>query len=250
MVLGAVGCMLIFFKLPNALTVNWAAVFVLAASCWLIYIGDRLLDNQSNPTRATTERHYFHNKHKKSLRFLSAFLFVFIVSVCFWLPSKLLLFGLVLAIIIAVYLIWVYFKLKGQSLHWFKDVFTALIFTLGVGMVPLLLKAVIPLSSWLVLLSLFLVAYQNLLCFSFFEKLEAGTVGKSELRGIRILLVTQILLVSLFFFNADGILRNAAFLFLFMSLVTSFLPTMPDWFLKNDRYRWVADGLFLLTFFL
>jgi uncharacterized membrane protein len=56
----------------------------------------------------------------------------------------------------------------------------------------------------------------------------------------------NVFVVVLFFMNGTEYVNYFAGITLLMTLGLSFLIAIPNWALRNDRYRWLGDGVFLL----
>ncbi len=156
-----------------------------------------------------------------------------------------------------------YFLTLNRILHndhkqWIKEPITAVFYFLAVvGMAFLELPSVW-LSSWILALIFFLLVSQNLLLFSWFERFKNAEVintvsylGTSSARKIiRGIALVNIILAVFFFGGGVSYVHLAAFTLTLASVFLSFLTSKPDYFLQNERYRWLGDAVFLLPVWL
>lgn len=255
-VIGSMLVSLAFWKLPTGNgQVNLPSILILGVVTWLIYILDRILDTHIN-SNLTTERHLFHQKNFFNLTILSFALIALAVTLCFLIPSKVFFFGLYLAAVLVVYFFFLMRFLKDKKAQWIKEPMTAIGYTFGVVGPSFINHSSINLSAWFLAFALFLIASQNLLIFSYFETLSNSDSEnsvkffgqKSSLRLIRSITIVLIILIILLFTTEFTYEALVAGTLLLMSLLISFMTAMPAFFLINDRYRWLGDGVFLLLF--
>ncbi|MFN8349155.1 MAG: hypothetical protein U0X91_29415 [Spirosomataceae bacterium] len=236
--------------------VSWASTLLVGIAVFAIYVLDRLLDNRK-PDPVQTPRHHFHARYEPVLLKILAGLGVVSIICLFWLPSQVLLLGLGLGLLVAVYLFVVFKTSLTDNFQLFKEPFVALIYTAGIwgtALIPL------PQRPWesTVFMGLFgLVAFQNLLLFSWFESfdLEEGyslaiawgteTVGK-VLNWLLALVLTGAIAVLIF--TTYRYCVRAAVTVAVMSICTQLLKR--ESVQMNERYRWLGDGIFLFTLWL
>ncbi|SOE23433.1 hypothetical protein SAMN06298216_3822 [Spirosomataceae bacterium TFI 002] len=253
-VFGAMLCGWMFMRLPNgAADFDFYTIPLLGLATWAIYLLDRLLDIRIYPPEFS-ERHHFHFTNKRTLFVLLVILVVAGIVLCFFVDKKVLLYGICLSIGIGVYLFLLNSFLKKDHLQWVKEPSTAVFYTLAVVGVAFVTLPNIYLSSWILAFLFFLVVSQNLLLFSYFEFLQKpdnkNTVSyfgqKSSMKMIRWIGIAVLFFVIFFFTGEWNYNSKVAFLILLMSLILSFLPAKAQFFLQNERYRWIGDGVFLL----
>lgn len=91
--LGAIICNLVFWQLPDGTNnAEMVASIVLGVAVFVIYSADRLFDLR-NTAISNTNRHNFHNKHKKVLWEIIIILSIFSAIFAFTLPIKILKIG-------------------------------------------------------------------------------------------------------------------------------------------------------------
>lgn len=171
-----------------------------------------------------------------------------------FLPEAVVWYGVFLALGVGFYF-WILNRFfRNNKAQWVKEPTTAICYTLAVVGTALVSKSSINLSAWILLGMFFIVALQNLLIFSYFEFKQAAEtenmvsiigekLSKKVIHGIT---SVNVFLVVLFFANGTEYVNYFAGITLLMTLGLSFLIAIPDWALRNDRYRWLGDGVFLL----
>ncbi|UBM58830.1 hypothetical protein LAG90_18705 [Marinilongibacter aquaticus] len=257
-VFGAVFTSALFWRLPDGRqTLDYPSLILLGVTTWLIYILDRLLDLRIYPNDFSA-RHAFHAKYQFNLSVLSVALFIIALVLCFLIPKIEFLFGLGLFVLLLGYFIVLNKILKNVSLQWIKEPITAISYAIAVVGTAFVNKTSINLSEWVLGGMLFLVASQNLLIFSYFERMNHKEVDNSvsfygrntSLRLIRGIGMLVLFLGITLFYGGWEFKNQVAALLVVMSQILSFLPSRERFFLENDRYRWMGDGVFLLSVFL
>ncbi|WP_304235518.1 hypothetical protein [Jiulongibacter sediminis] len=253
-VLGAMLTSVMFWRLPDGSgPIEMSAVILLGISTWVIYILDRLLDLRIYP-KNLSERHRFHADHQYNLSILLVVLSVIGLVFCFLIPLKVLIFGACISLTLVVYFYVLNKVFKGNKLIWMKEPVTAVTYTLAVVGIAFVNQSSVNLSGWILAIFLFLIASQNLLLFSYFEDLNEPAVkntvsyfGQSTSKKIITGIAALILFLTIFLFSGGWeYINKVALLMTAMSLILSLMPAFENFFLKNDRYRWVGDGVFLL----
>lgn len=107
---------------------------VLTLATWLTYVADRLRDAGPGREAPQTDRHRFHERHRRriSLVWLALFAFAFLVAVIL-LPVWKLLWGWILVVAIVAYLWFLGQDLSQSKRLLLKRIFVPLVFTAGVG---------------------------------------------------------------------------------------------------------------------
>lgn len=127
---------------------------ILALVVWFLYLLDRQVDNIFHP--AQDERHQFHVRHRKFYRSIIGLLGVSIACLLPFQRLEVLLAGIILLLLVLFY----GFAWHKGWLHLEKELFTALLYALGVGLVVWVREP----RAVLLVLPLVALAYQNL-CF-------------------------------------------------------------------------------------
>lgn len=228
--------------------------FLLSLITWLIYTTDHLMDARNIPHEASTPRHRFHQVHYKpilSAAIIGLFLFISLI------PRETgeLLFRLALGLagMVLLYFLSLIWARKTKFRYVLKEVFIALCYTLGVALVPTFLAWPLEIPEFIFLLLIFLLALANLFIFSVREmKVDFQDENPSAIRfmGLKTLkLILQIVLWlqlsgSLYLFWKHAIAEGAVLLG--MNLILMLLCYSPERFAKNETYRLMGDGIFLL----
>ena len=258
-VAGAIVTHIIACRLPNGHgPVSWASTLLVGISVFMIYVIDRYLDNRK-PDHTPTPRHRFQKKYEPLLLKILTGLSLAGLILLFWLPSKVLGFGVGLALLVSGYL-WVVFKLSsGHTAQVFKEPLVALIYTAGIWGPAILTEPVLAWEST-VLMGLFgLLAFQNLLLFSWFESLEidegyslAIAWGPETVAAVLNWLMGIIVAgaVCIIIFTDFRYCVRASVVVALMSVGMHLLKRYAAGVLKEDRYRRLGDGIFLFTLWL
>lgn len=243
-----------FWRLPDGnAQPHYLTIVVLGSTTWILYILDRLLDLRIYP-QDHTARHQFHFTYQYDLQITLLGLVVSNGVLLFFLPEAVIWYGVILAAGVGFYF-WVLNRFfRDNKAQWVKEPTTAICYTLAVAGTALVSKSSINLSTWILVGAFLLIALQNLLIFSYFEFKQSADnqnivsiIGeKLSRRFIHGITSANVFVVVLFFMNGTDYVNYFAGIMLLMTLGLSFLITIPDWALRNDRYRWLGDGVFLL----
>ncbi len=230
-----------FFCVQFQVNPGWAVYVLLGVAVWLIYTADHIRDAEKSG-QSTRERYIFHGKYRKVLVGIAIALLTVIVPLIFFIPVIIFIGGLALAVFSFIYLL-VQHRLSKVL---FKELYVALVYSMGVLMVPMFL-------SWtfdvIVFVLLFLLTFVNLLIFSWFERKEdeadgfqsiATQIASINLEKMILLLIALGLSISFLSFNIFHIYFLAGF------IVYALMFLYSNHFRKNHLYRAVGDGVFLL----
>jgi hypothetical protein len=236
--------------------------WLLPAGVWVVYTMDHLLDARRMGTNARTPRHRFHFHHAGVL-----WVAVAVISLICAIGGLISLswFGLIYAAVMCglVILHETIVKLAGDraSPLLVKELGVAVVFTIGVWGMPWM-RHRLDTGRWLgwpiILMGQYLLlAMVNLIEFSIFEsKIDTAHGQSSFVRGIgrqrarrmvAALLCTQIILgviASLLYPTSRVLIVQA--IYLCMSSGLWIVLMMPNLVARNERYRTVGDGVFLL----
>lgn len=253
--LGAIICNLVFWQLPNGESkVEMVAAIVLGVAVFVIYSADRLFDLR-NTAISNTNRHIFHSKHKKVLWEIIIILGIFSAIFAFTLPIKILSLGLGLAVVVLVYLILVNKLPNNRMLQIAKEPLTAIIYTLGIVGTAFATKTNITWQEWAVAAMFFGIVFQNLLLFSVYESIAmpnavnlANFFGKKTSLTINTILFLAIVIFGSYTFsqNQEIYLARVLLVEMVMAAILWLLNDFVKFFIQNERYRWLGDGVFLL----
>ncbi|MCR9251770.1 MAG: hypothetical protein NXI20_15195 [bacterium] len=224
----------------------------LAVAVWLIYTWDHLSDAAGidNPS---TFRHQFHKRYYKVLLGLIVVCLIFGAILVFYLPIQTVYFGVAAAALVMVYFLLVRFW-DGFV---YKEIVSALLYSLGVFVGPLSLYQEFSLFIILMYFQILVIALMNLMIFSLFEdKTDKadGFVSLILLLGDRSKLVINILFfisitITLSLFFLFELPTSTATLFAIMSATLFVINLNQKFFHSFERYRIVGDGIFYLPLF-
>lgn len=257
--LGAVICNLVFWQMPNGNSnAEMVASIVLGVAVFVIYSVDRLLDLR-NTAISNTNRHNFHNKHKKVLWEIIIILSIFSAIFAFTLPIKILTVGLVLAVIVLFYLLAVNKLPSNNFLQIAKEPLTAIMYTTGIIGTAFVTKTNIIWQEWAVAIIFFAIVFQNLLLFSVYESIAipnaknlAYFFGKKASLTINTVLFLSIVIFGSYTFSQNNEIYLARVLLveMVMSAILWLLNDFVKFFIQHERYRWLGDGVFILMIIL
>jgi 4-hydroxybenzoate polyprenyltransferase len=165
-VIGAVISAL-FFAREHSISLSPSICVALGLTVWIIYTVDHLRDAKKIRKPAATYRHQFHQRYFKPVSYFLAFVVVIDVVVVWMLPQQVFYFGAALATGVLAYL------LAWRHLRFMKEFYVALLYTAGI-ILPTATLAEGPLTifSGVLSLQLFLLAFINLLIFSWFDRIS------------------------------------------------------------------------------
>jgi hypothetical protein len=246
-------CNVMFWKLPSGHEqVSKSSVIILGLTVWLIYVLDRLLDNQKG-TLIFTERHLFHQSNQRTLWFSVMICTCICAGLLFFIPFSIIVFGFIIALITGIYLLIVNQVSSENSFQHYKEPLTAFVYTSAVwGTAPINHFDFGTIFLGIIFL---LIAFQNLLLFSFFE-LEnfpdtnnlSKFLGKKSSKYIIFgIFFTIIILGSISFVILENYYQyQVLFIEILMSFCLVLITYFQNFTLSNDRFRWLGDGVFLL----
>ncbi|MBD3868103.1 MAG: hypothetical protein IFK94_08255 [Acidobacteria bacterium] len=229
----------------------WA---LLPSAIWVVYTLDHLMDARRVGASAGSQRHQVHARHFRLLSFLAASIGVSTGLAAFiWLPARLLVPGLLLAVAVALYLAGSQSRRAGAG---WKEPAAGLLYAGGIWYGPVLESG--ESGLWVVLcLALFAsAAILNLLLCSLFEiaiDREEGHASVALSWGSRHVerLVCGLALPGVGLAVACAAagpdrLRAAFAILGILAAGPLLVLARPDWFRRGERYRVFGDLLFLL----
>jgi len=228
----------------------------LFCTVWIIYTIDHLADALRKNIILYTFRHRFHLKHKKVLAFaLVIATIITVIMVIKFYPPKILMAGLSLLFYVLLYLLTAQIEKIRKKIPLYKELCSAIGYTAGVLLLPVFLSEKIQNNNILILsvISFFLIALSNLLLFSYYDaevdkrQQQYSTVFILGPKKIRVLIGMNLLLSFLlngiiFFISEDIVFIIILFL---MNITLYIILFYASYFKKNDRFRFLGDGVFL-----
>ncbi len=222
----------------------------LGLTVWVIYTADHLMDAWKVKARASSERHRFHQRHFNVLALALVIGAVIDLIVVLFMRNSLLYYGLILSVIVLLYLV------ISRYLKMLKEIFIAFIYTAGV-MLPSLAAEDNWLNQWhlLLMFNFFLVAFANLLIFSWFDLQNDLTDGHVSFVTIYGRKKTKAIIHSLYIFMIVTSLLLIVFqrcpiipvliIFCMMTILVLILR-FDEYFKVEDRFRYAGDAVFFL----
>lgn len=251
--LGAVVCNTMFWKLNKIPPEHsFSVVVILGFSVWIIYILDRLLDNQKIDNHPT-ERHVFHQQNAQILWYFIGFLTLICLILIFYLPVIIIIFGIAISLLTAIYLLIISKISSKNSFQHYKEPITSLVYVSAVFGTTILHNPTI--SSLFIGLIFLLIVFQNLLLFSLLEfKKNMNSYNLVTYFGIKIsnflvvliTIISSILGMFLIHYSTSDYEISVVLIEISMSVILLIINQFDHFFMINDRYRWVGDGIFLL----
>lgn len=230
------------------------SILLLGAVVWLIYTADRLLDNRRF-RHILTARHGFHRQHERLLWGLVGAVGMAVAVGVGWLPDAERLRGWWLLGGVGIYLLVVNILPEKSRFHALKELLTSLLYAAGIWVAALGDRPALGSPEILLGLGFGLIAFQNLLFFSFMENEKpAHTVNLAGLFKdaftLRLLAFVFVLVWGVFLAVSLSGPRpfqlRWAFMELFMSGVLVLMSRYRRLFYRHENYRWLADAVFWL----
>lgn len=242
--LGAVCSALFFSKVFGVLILPYGLV-ALALTVWIIYTVDHLLDARKVSRKASTKRHQFHQRNATVLFGLVLVAIGINCVLMYFIRKPVFMGGVFLIASVGLYL------LVQQYMKVFKEIVIALLYTLGVALIPMTVTDItIEAWPWVLLVQFFLTALGNLLMFAWFDhehdlRDQHGSfvtiVGETRSRYVTwIVLLAAINLTA---FSEDLV---ASFIVLISNLVLAMIFRSPVYFRQHDRFRLLGDAVFFI----
>ena len=252
---GAVIGNIVFWKLPSGTTdTEYLASIILGVAVFVVYVADRLFDLRKQ-NLSNTARHRFHQQHHKTLWEIIIILTIFSTIFAITLPYKVLQLGIVISGIVFLYLLVVNKFPSHRVVQLAKEPLIAIIYTMGIVGTAFVTKTNISWQEWAIAFTFFMIVLQNLLLFSMYESIAlpqavniANAIGKNSARSLNTVLFLIIISVGSYTFSQNQADYSAKVLLvqMVMSAVLWMLNDFVKFFIQEERYRWLGDGVFLL----
>lgn len=246
-------------RLSDVVPVHWATPIVLALVVFVIYTVDRLLDIR-RPDRPPTTRHRFHHRHADLLWRVVAGATGLGIVLAFFLPPAVVKFGLVLGGVCVAYVGAVFRLPSRHPALLLKEPLVAILYSGGIWGSVWVQRPTVSTVEMAEALMFMGIAFQNLILFDVMEKKEMQAAGETRkppfslatewggercetlLRWLAFAIVAAGF--ALCFFTDDRFAQRSAIMLSLMSLALYGIQRYPAYFLKNERYRWLGDGVF------
>lgn len=241
-------------------SIPWSVYACLGGAVWLVYTIDHLLDAKQIDEKAVSSRHQFHRDYfALIIRLWIAVLVATLIITIFWLPLITIKFGLVAVGLVIIHLVLV--KLLGTKLSILvqKEFGVAMAYAVGVVVGPLSLAGELSEAFIYFTSQVFLLAFINLLEFSYFDKridqLQGQVslslvLGRKKLRNIiGFLLLVNLIVMQVSIYKFPSFERVYGVLWLAW-LVLLVIMLFPKKFIRNEYYRVFGDMVFLFPILL
>jgi hypothetical protein len=179
-----------------------------------------------------------------------------------FLPWKLIGFGFALSVLVLGYL-WLVNKLNhNKGLNWLhKEFIVACLYTTGIWGVAFSYSHAIRSIDLYLATAFGLIALQNLLLFSLFEREEdllqgqpsvALSLGNSATKWVLGMVFIVFAMICLIAWKESTYILEKQVIetFFMMAAVLCTLFAFPSYFAQHKRYRWLGDGIFLMPVWL
>lgn len=225
------------------------ALIMLGLTVWIIYSADHLLDARRIEKEAVTHRHSFYQRHFKVMVTITAVAVIADGLLALKIRPAVFQAGLILAAPVAIYLIAQRFFIS------IKELLGATLYTAGVGLPAYIFMGGRPLTvnQGIFIIAFFLVAWSNLLLFSYFDyesDMENAQTSFATRWGLRVthhVIVAALMTgfgVCAYLMIADRFLPSLVLLV--MNAVLLILMRYPQYFSESDRFRLLGDSIFLI----
>jgi hypothetical protein len=233
----------------------WAWELALPLATWLAYLGDHLLDARRLPAERLAARRRLHLRWQRPLAAAWLLGLAGGIALLPHMPPALLRFGLGMALACGLYLA----AAQGRAMGDWKEASVALLYGLAVwGGAWSLHPAQAGLAYGLAALQFELFSFSNLLIFSALERNEdlregqgSFAAARSERQALRwaagaaaLSALPGLALLGLEGFSSQALILEG--ILLLMGLVHLLMAGFPDVFHRQEGYRLLGDGIFLL----
>jgi hypothetical protein len=234
--------------------------FLLSLMVWIIYTSDHLMDARQTTHEASTPRHRFHQEYFRLLLTADLMgLLVFILLIPTNAPLPLLYGGMVLTGLVLLYFISLIWARKTSFRYVLKELFIASVYTAGVSLLPVYYAWPPPDKGvYFFVFRIFFIALANLLLFSLIEqKHDMSDKHPSALRWFGFKTISKWIQLLLWVNLSIGFSRlffaeEEQFIYILtlsaMDISLLWLYYKRESLSKNEWYRVIGDGVFLLPF--
>ena len=253
-VIGAVVSSWMFWKMPQGNgKVDVASLLILGICTWIIYILDRLIDNIKN--EPTDARHQFHFQHQYFLQVTIIILFFIATALVFFLPKRVIYFGIGFTAILVLYFYILHKTSKTANYHYFKEIFTSAIYSICIIGSAFSAKQNLEAIDYLIGFNFFLLVHQSILAFSFYEVKEKTNIKNLAKKlgdkycTFSIFGVTVFIMLS-YFFSHSVFIQKVILIEILMATCSTLIFVFHSKLSANESYRWLGEMVFWLPILL
>lgn len=238
-----------FFSKVFGVRLHVPACIALGLSVWLIYTIDHLRDAYSISHPASTERHRFHQIHRRGIRIALVVVGFVNAALILQLPRQILLYGVVLGLPTMLLLV------LQRFLPWIKELLISVFYTCGILLPSLpFVTERLDMPDYLIAFQFSITALMNLLVFSWYDRHNDRKDNLPSLVTVSGATFTRIMLYTCwissvglstyqYVVSGQGI---ASTVILIGATVMLLLFQFEERFTKNNRYRYIGDLIFLI----
>lgn len=248
---GAMVCAAFFGHILHVQIQSYA-LGLLGLTVWIIYTTDHLLDVRRLKQEAFSQRYRFYQQNFRKLCIASVISILIAIGLILLVQSPVVNWGLVLAVVVAVYLV------VQQKLGLVKELVISILYTAGI-LLPSMSMTRMDLSGneyvliLILILSFAQTAFINLVLFSWYDWKQDLSDSQSSLvtfmgrsRAKKILAIS--FLIQVIFFSTlilFSTFRMETLVLVVMNAVLFLLYLFPTKFSANGYYRLIGDIVFL-----
>jgi len=224
---------------------------LLALTVWLIYTFDHIRDARETRAPGLSIRRNLHRKYLRSLISISVVLLILMAILVFMVPVNVVVYGASLACLVAAYYLGLHFLKRKMALR--KEFVVAVLYSAGIVLGPLSVGPAPP-GFQVHLIQLFMLALNNLLLFSWFDREIDAKEGfdtifhaMSNRTAKRLLIILPLVQVAVAaFLVLYGFYPQFETVWLFTSLLMLVPVIRPVFWQQGARYRVLGDLLFFM----
>lgn len=234
----------------------WSVIVCLGLTVWLIYTLDHLLDARRIPHIAHTERHRFHQKYFKEMKFLWFFVLLLTGSIVLFIPIRTFIWGFGLMFIVFIYFYFQNFIIQNRNAY--KEPIAAFLYVSGIFLGPLsVYHGNLPAELFFLFTQYFIVAFFNMILFSFMEvesdkkdkqssiTLVFGVNKTKQLSKILIVIFITSCLTGMVLFSRNYNFIISEVIIISMGITLFGIFWKHSFFRFEERYRLFGDLVFL-----
>lgn len=249
----AFGAMVMLQFIANTMNLNigWAPTVCLGIAVWIIYLVDHILDIRG-AYRVISNRRKFHRSIIKPLQVWVVMLAA-AGTICVFQLNRSVIMGGVSLMVLGLF----YFLLVRKG-YLVKEPIVAMVYTSGILLVPSTISGHLPSWFWFIGPLLFLLAFSNLILFSYFDREMDNAEGHPS--GIAMLttenlrwLVAGVVLAyagCLAILSRSQAPVSLTIYFSMGALILGLMTVFSTWFKKNEAFRFVGDAIFWMPVFI
>lgn len=252
---GSVSTALFFMRIYGQ-PISFFFLWMLGSSIWLIFTFDHLMDAHRLKETAVSKRHKAHFKNRNLLTILLVFFGSLNATlvILHW-DERFIKAGLAIAILMGLYFLIIHARGHG---HKFKELFVALGATLGMCIMPWFISPVaIHFDEIMLTICFFVIHLINVLTFSRFDMrgdrinamnsmVSSWNFKKISLQLFKLIAYCFLLELIFIFTSQNDYKINAALTLLLMLNLLTLINQDYYTFIKNERYRFWGDFIYLI----